>query len=593
VTDGRSGFSGVIVSAEGAVLTAGHAIEPGRRYKIRLADGRVFSGKGVGLSERIDCALIQITDKGTWPFAEMGHSADLVENQPCIGISHPGRYTQKRGAMVRFGRIASPVLNKNGMFQSTCLMEPGDSGGPLFDLQGRVIGIHSRIDWSLLHNYEVPIDTFRACWDQLQKPKRFRAGDNFSGIPELGLSTRRGRDRRSVVVTTVKEGSLAEKSGLKVGQTIRKLGKMSIRSPEQLYEQYLYQTLRRPKGLDLSVDRESGRTKTVQIHLPASEAEETPAVVKGGNKDPQKPTAIAELADLPQQFTDLESSLDDSIVTIRSKIEGETKRALGVRILGNQYLLSKNSLVGDNPSLTLSDTTTLKGKVVYRSRTDDLVLISASFTNSEGIVLNDLSTALPLPPKGTLLLTPDPSGDGKVSVLGSNRFTSPLSQSRARMGVSLTEKEGAILLEVLEDGPAEAAGLKTGDQVLRIDKKKFSRTQEMINYIGTKYPFDTITAVVSRDGQKETVSVKLGFTPEPPSRHVADRFKGGKSLRRDGFSTVVCHDGAIESANCGSPVFDLSGNFVGLNIARHSRARTYFIPQNTLYRFYTEAISQN
>ena len=95
---------------------------------------------GVGYCQSIDCGLLKITDPGEWPAAEMGWTCDLEINEPCISISHPLGYVKDRGAVVRFGRIAELYSPGEGHTQSTCLMEPGDSGGPLFDVKGRVIG---------------------------------------------------------------------------------------------------------------------------------------------------------------------------------------------------------------------------------------------------------------------------------------------------------------------------------------------------------------------------------------------------------------------------------------------------------------------
>ncbi len=106
----------------------------------------------------LDCGLVKITDPEDLPFAEMGWSSDLQPNQPCISLGHCHGFNRQRGPVVRFGRIVKPVSKVNGYIQSTCLMEPGDSGGPLFDVRGRVIGIHTQIEDSLdAENVEVEI----------------------------------------------------------------------------------------------------------------------------------------------------------------------------------------------------------------------------------------------------------------------------------------------------------------------------------------------------------------------------------------------------------------------------------------------------
>jgi serine protease Do len=167
-------FSGVVVSRDGVVLSAAHVVMPGKTYKVMFADGRECVAKGLG---RItipptfmlpDAAMLQIADKGTWPFAEMGWSSSLTVNTPCISIAYPESLEQRKPT-VRFGHITQ-LKNKHGFLQSSCVMEPGDSGGPLFDLLGRVIGIHSGIETAENINYEVPINTYRKFWSALSKP---------------------------------------------------------------------------------------------------------------------------------------------------------------------------------------------------------------------------------------------------------------------------------------------------------------------------------------------------------------------------------------------------------------------------------------
>lgn len=151
-------FSGVVVSADGYILTAAHTILPGKNYKVFFPDGRECIALALGKIENKDTpgipdvGLMKITDKGTWPFAEMGYSASLLKNEPCISISYPESLNQTLPTL-RLGTVAE-VKNEYGFIRSTCKMEPGDSGGPLFDYYGRVIGLHSAIDVSEEMNFE-------------------------------------------------------------------------------------------------------------------------------------------------------------------------------------------------------------------------------------------------------------------------------------------------------------------------------------------------------------------------------------------------------------------------------------------------------
>jgi serine protease Do len=70
---------------------------------------------------------------------------------------------------------------------------------------------------------------------------------------------------------------------------------------------------------------------------------------------------------------------------------------------------------------------------------------------------------------------------------------------------------------------------------------------------------------------------------------VADSFDGGPSLRRDGFQNVFCHDATLFPHECGGPLFDCDGKFIGLNIARYSRTQCYAIPSEVIRSFVAAA----
>ncbi len=166
-----SQFSGVVVSAEGHILTVAHAVKPGNTYKVFFPNGQELIAVALGrmgfkeIDNRPDVAMMKIISKDTWPFAEIGWSSSLRKNEPCLSISYPETLDQKQPT-VRFGYISIP-MTQWGFVQSTCKMEPGDSGGPLFDYLGRVVALHSRIDRSEAVNFEVPVDMYRKYWTAL------------------------------------------------------------------------------------------------------------------------------------------------------------------------------------------------------------------------------------------------------------------------------------------------------------------------------------------------------------------------------------------------------------------------------------------
>jgi serine protease Do len=164
VSVGPAQGSGVIIK-DGYVLTAGHVSgKPGRDVTIRLPDGRKLKGKTLGNNAGIDSGLIKILDKGTFPTVEMGKSADLKKGDWIISIGHPGGFRATRTPVVRLGRVLSVT---GEAVLTDCTLVGGDSGGPLFDLKGRVVGIHSRIGFFITQNYHVPVETYVTTFERL------------------------------------------------------------------------------------------------------------------------------------------------------------------------------------------------------------------------------------------------------------------------------------------------------------------------------------------------------------------------------------------------------------------------------------------
>ena len=213
---GQAWGSGVIVSKDGYVLTAAHvAGQANQRAEFRLSDGRLVHGKTLGLNRGLDAGLMKITDKGDYPYLEMGASKELKEGQWCLAVGHPGGYQQERGLVVRLGRV---LVTDREAITSDCTLVGGDSGGPLFDMQGKVIGINSRIAGAITANLHVPIDTFRDGWDRLVK------ADVWGHLPgqEPVLGVQGVKDVEVAKVAKVVSNSPAEKAGVKEGDVVIK-----------------------------------------------------------------------------------------------------------------------------------------------------------------------------------------------------------------------------------------------------------------------------------------------------------------------------------------------------------------------------------
>jgi serine protease Do len=257
---GAASGSGVIISADGYVLTAGHVSgTPNRDAVLIFPDGKHVKAKSLGSNKGIDSGLFKITEEGKWPFVEMGKSAELTTGQWCITIGHPGGFRPGRTPVVRLGRI----LEKNDSYLRTdCTLVGGDSGGPLFDLEGKVIGIHSRIGGVITANIHVPVDTYRETWDRLVKAEVWGGSERFSNAAYLGVELDFEADRCKI--KRIVEDTPAAKAGLQPDDVIIELDGKKIGKSEDLSDQL---HLKKPNDQVTIKVRRDEETLTMKVTL--------------------------------------------------------------------------------------------------------------------------------------------------------------------------------------------------------------------------------------------------------------------------------------------------------------------------------------
>jgi serine protease Do len=227
---GSAAGSGVIVSKDGYVLTAGHISgKPDRDAIVILPNGRQLKGKTLGSNERLDSGMIRITDKGDWPFAEMGDASKLKEGAWCLALGHPEGFKPGRSPVLRLGRV---LERTDRVLRTDCALVGGDSGGPLFDLDGKVIGIHSRIGDHLTINLHVPVDTYRLTWDRLAKGEVWGG----RGRNRVYLGVRLNEDDSDCRIVEVDKDSPAEKAGLCPDDVVIRFGKDKVEDLEDLLD---------------------------------------------------------------------------------------------------------------------------------------------------------------------------------------------------------------------------------------------------------------------------------------------------------------------------------------------------------------------
>jgi serine protease Do len=234
--DTGSSGSGVITTADGLILTAAHVIQGAEELMVVFPNGSQVKGKVLGANYSKDIGMVQIIKPGPWPFVGMGASKPLAAGDWVIALGHSAGFDAARTPPVRFGRVVS---KGPGNFLTTdCTLIGGDSGGPLFDLDGNIIGINSSIGLSLTNNNHAGIDGFRLDW------KRLLAGEAWGQLqmnpfanpemPVLGIGAQDGRGRGGVTVGEVAPRSPAAAAGLRIGDVIEQLDDKPIRNFREL-----------------------------------------------------------------------------------------------------------------------------------------------------------------------------------------------------------------------------------------------------------------------------------------------------------------------------------------------------------------------
>jgi serine protease Do len=180
--------------------------------------------------------MMRITGGGSYPFVEMDRLNSTRLGDWVFALGHSGGFDKERGPVARLGRL---VRIANRTFQSDCILIGGDSGGPLFDLTGRLVGIHSRVGQQLQVNMHVPMTGFLEHWDRLLEGEFIGEGP-FASKPQkgsgyLGVATvpRSGGGLR---VSKVGAGSPAWEAGIRTGDVLMSMNGAPLGSRPQLQE---------------------------------------------------------------------------------------------------------------------------------------------------------------------------------------------------------------------------------------------------------------------------------------------------------------------------------------------------------------------
>jgi len=232
--------SGFIVESNGVVLTNAHVVEGADEVRVRLSDRREFKGKVLGVDHQSDIAVVKIDATGL-PVVKLGDPAQLRVGEWVLAIGSPfGFENSATVGIVSATSRSLPDGTYVPFIQTDAAVNPGNSGGPLFNMRGEVIGINSQI-YSRSGGYQgiafaIPINVAAQVKEQLVKYGKVERGRIGVAIQEVSQSLAEsfGLDKpRGALVASVEPGGPAEKAGIQPGDVVLAVnGKALDRSAE-------------------------------------------------------------------------------------------------------------------------------------------------------------------------------------------------------------------------------------------------------------------------------------------------------------------------------------------------------------------------
>jgi serine protease Do len=297
----RGSGSGFVIERDGLILTNEHVIDGAERISVKFADGRSLPAKVVGADPGVDIALIKVEGSGTFPVAPLGDSSTLRVGEWVCAIGNPLAYehTVTVGVVSFLGRKLFDSSLDN-YIQTDAAISLGNSGGPLINAEGRVVGVNSAISSRASSiGFAVPINQATAILPQLKAHGYVLRG--YIGValtdvdPDLQSSLHLDRSR-GALVQDVTEGSPGQRAGLRPYDLIVSIEGRAVDSDDEL----IREVASRSPGtiVRLEVVRET-QSRDMMIRLgerPGRPAAESGSEAKAPSQAPgQRPGSVVPL----------------------------------------------------------------------------------------------------------------------------------------------------------------------------------------------------------------------------------------------------------------------------------------------------------
>lgn len=270
-----------------------------------------------------------------------------------------------------------------------------------------------------------------------------------------------------------------------------------------------------------------------------------------------------------------EVSAAASRATVRVKSEDKLL-ALGTIVDANGLILTKASELTGDMVVELSDGRELAAEYIGVSREHDLAMLRVSAANLPVVKWREAPLAV-----GQWLVSPDSNSEMPLSVGVVSTPPRKIIRERGILGITIEDAEsGARIARVFPDSGASRAGLKPGDIVRAVAGQEVGTSRSASARIGSHGPGDLLELQIVRGEDELNIRAKLGapFAEIFDRQELQNRMGGALSMRRAGFPSALQHDSVLLPNQCGGPIVDLTGEIVGINIARAGRIESYALP---------------
>jgi len=253
--------SGVVIDADGDILTNNHVVEGANQLAVALPDGTLRPAKLIGVDPDSDLALLKVDATGLQPIA-IGDVESLAVGDVVLAVGNPlgvGQ-TVTQGIVSALGRKGIGINPIENFIQTDASINPGNSGGALVDAAGRLVGINSAIlsrgGGSEGIGFAIPADLAQKVAASLKKQGRVARG-------WLGVSTGPA-PRSGALVVAVQPGGPADRAGLAAGDVIVRFGDRPIAEPDDVAEL----TLELEPGTQVPIEvQRNGKRQTMDVTL--------------------------------------------------------------------------------------------------------------------------------------------------------------------------------------------------------------------------------------------------------------------------------------------------------------------------------------